>query len=306
MPKLLKVDSIAEISLVDTGANDEAHVLIWKRAEAPPKREERAMKKDGKLAPLLRAVGVSAGWADEDVEAAVGELTEGKEAGDMSDGFDVSTLSEDAQKAFTDLTKRATDAEEAVKEAAAKAEAAEAKAAELAKKLEPEPKPEDVLKGLDAPVREFIGKLQAEAAEAKNQAEVAIAKADAETKARRLAEFRKEADEKLDGLSGEPEDKVGWLEAIDALPDEQRTALRTALHAASAVGKSAELFKEAGVEGGDTSGSEAYGKIMAKANELFKKDDSSFKSVEQAFDHVIMHDRELAAAYEAERKAQRR
>ena len=294
MPKLLKIDEIETVGFVDDGANQLADIVIWKRQQ----EEEQTMKKDGKLATLMRAVGATIGWTDAEVDAAVGELV--AEEGDMGQEFDVSALPDDAQKAWAEVEKRATEAEEKATAAEGKVTEAEAKVTELEKAAEPKKTDEDVLKALPEAAQAIIRKAQAEAEAATKAATEAMELAKSERTARRQAEFRKEADEHLSGLPGSADDKVTLLEAVEALPEEQRKLLREQLHSASVVGKTARVFAEDGTEGGDDSAS-ALGKINAQASELAKKDDNL--TFEQAFDHILKSDRELAKAYAAERDA---
>lgn len=292
MTTLLKVDEIDTVGFVDAGANQLAEVLIWKRAEAPAVLKQEVDMSDatersgGKLATMFRAVGLLLNWSDEDVEAVVEEaaIIKAAEEAEMSDVFNVADLPEPAQEAFRALESRATEAE--TKLAAAQAELADVVKAD---------EPEDVMKGLPEEVSKRIDLLEKRATEAEE-----IAKA--ERTARQRAEFAKQAEEQLDQLAGEPEDKVDVLAAIYALPDDQRDKVLEMLRGANEVAKTGKVYDEHGRGGGDET-TTAVDKIAAKARALIEKGDFS-GSFEQAFDHVLKTDRDLAGEYVAERRHQ--
>jgi len=74
------------------------------------------------------------------------------------------------------------------------------------------------------------------------------------------------------------------------------------LRSADAVSAESDLFKSIGSEGvGDES--KALDRISLKARELVEKSDHP--TFEQAFDHVMRTDRELAKAYREERTTRR-
>jgi hypothetical protein len=288
MAQLLKVEEIDTVGFVDTGANQLADVLIWKRDTAG---EEEPMQTgpeegSGKFAALLRAVGKALKWQDADVEAAVVEAASipQQEVGKMTEPFDRATLPEEAQSAWDALEQRAADAEAAQ----AKAETA---LAEVTVEKD-DASDDDVLKG----VPEAVLKRLEEAEQRVKKAED-IAKA--ERTERQRAEFAKVADEDLDKLPGEQDEKVDVLAAIHELPDEARDSVLTMLRSANEVASAAELFKAAGRDGETVEGSKAYDRIAARANELVEKGDHA--TFEIAFDHVIRTDRTLAKAYRDER-----
>ena len=282
MPKRLHVEMIDTVGFVDTGANPLADVLIWKRL-AEAEEEPMTDTEGGKFASLLRAVGKTLKWSDTDVEAAVTEAaTIKQEVGKMSDGFDRTTLPEEAQEAFADLEGRATAAE------AAQAEV-EQKLTDALAKSDPDASDKDVLKGIPEAVLKRL-----EDAEQRAVAAEDIAKAERDLRQR--SEYVKLADE-LPNLPGD--DKVDVLAAIHNLPDADRDTVLGMLRSANAVADEAELFKAAGREGDGTGNGDVYDQISAKANTLVEKGDKS--TFEQAFDFVMQNDRELAKAYRDER-----
>lgn len=286
MTTLLRVEEIEAVGFVDSGANQLADVLIWKRSTEDEDMSDKPQD-GGKLAHMLRAVGSLLKWSDDEVEAAVEEAVtkSTSEEGEMTE-FNVAELPEEAQEHFRAMEERATTAESAL-------EVSEAKVAELSKAEEPEE--DDVLKGLP---EEVVKRLEA----AEERADRAEEIAKAERRERRLADFRKQAEDELDALPGEVDDKAELLEAIEGLDDEQTKALRTMLRSANEVAKSDKLMDEHGVGGGGEE-DKAIAKISARAKELVEKGDIA--TFEQAFDHVMQTDTELAMEYKAERKNRR-
>lgn len=157
---------------------------------------------------------------------------------------------------------------------------------------------DDVLKGLTPEARAAVLELKKAADAAAQRAEEAEKVAKAERDARQLAEIRKMVEDELGAL---PNVKAETLAPVikaarEKLSAEEWEAIETVLKAADAAIRQGNLFVVRGSDGGS---SDAYGKLLAKAEEIRKAEPTLTR--EQAVDKAMLQNPDLAEAYRREK-----
>ena len=120
--RLLKELEISEISLVDNGANEGAKVVLFKRDDKSIKEERMSDKKT-----WFQAIAEKLDFTKEQTEELEKSIPDNSE--------EITTLKSELEEA------KKADSEKVTK--------LEAKIDELEKATKPEPKPEDIFKGID-------------------------------------------------------------------------------------------------------------------------------------------------------------
>jgi small-conductance mechanosensitive channel len=308
---------ITEISLVDEPANDDARVVIVKAkggfkpcadcsdAEGCMKKGSCASDKDGDEGKMKKAAApLSAARVAGAILTAITELSpqivekalaEGfsahPEAADMAEEIiketvmDITQLSKALEQAEADmeaLTKRATDAETALKvanETIAKAKAEEKPA---------EPTEEEILKSLPESVRKRLEKAKED--------EVALAK---------MAEAaeEKEAIDKARAMKVAEPEKIGALLlriAKGKTTAEDAKAIEAVLKQNAAIIEKAPLFKSIGTAAAVEGDPEEI--LKAKANEIQTASEGKM-TFAQAYDEALKRNPTVYEAYIAKRRA---
>lgn len=304
------------VDLVDAGANPEAHIVLYKRVFTPEQRRQLAATgeamSDGSF-PIVNTTDLSNaiqayGRAGNQAAAkrhiisraralgAVDQLPPDWNVAKADDGtsngeemdFDVTTLDETAQAAFSSL--ETAHGEILAERDAATARIAELEA-ELAKAAEPQDVPEadDILKSLPSEVRERLEKAEQDAAANAER----IAKMEHEN---RLRDFIAKAETDFNNIGGATE--VGTLIASisEQVDGDTFKQLVTYLKSANALITEGEVFKERG-NAGAPSGFEAKVAELAKA----KQADNPGLSLAAARTAVMSENSDLYTEYLAAR-----
>lgn len=220
------------VDLVDNGANQGAHIVLYKRdfEEENVKKTEGGKKMD--VIEILKSL-------PEDQQAILKADIDSKDA---------------AVAAANDAMAMAKAEVEALKKAADEKEAEVKKAAEAVT--------EDIWKGVNPAIKERVEKAEAAVAEA-------IAKTAAAEETIAKADFFKKAEE-LNALPTKPEEFGEVLRKISTAAPEQYTKLTEVLKSANEIIKSGKAFDEAGTaQTGTPNGVDA---IEKRAEEIMKSE----------------------------------
>lgn len=282
MPNLLEVREIRTVGFVDKGANPESHVLLFKRA-GPEDSGDGSIVGAGTPDPV-RTGEVQVNDKQEGlwkrIESALKKvLSESEEEDGMK--FDISSLPEAAQEAYTAL---ATERDEAV----TKAEEAEGQVSTLTEELtelkatpaknegegegegagEDGTPSEDVLKTADPAIREYIEKAEARITEANEKADEAIAKAKEERALREEETIRKrfEPGGDLADVPGSNEDKLTVLKSMAGT--DAAEAIEAIFKATSAQLRESKLYDAFGKDGSALVGANPYEKLEHIAKKI--------------------------------------
>lgn len=289
---LLIIERLDTVGFVDSGANPDADVLIWKRVPDSHEKGGSDMPFDPKKD--LSAEGQT--WL-EDLEK------KQKEALDAAVAKNAKEF--EALKAkVAELAEGEGDGDgEGEGEGEGEGDGALAK---LRRLLLGENEPDPVTKGMTADQVAIhkaqearIAKAEAEAKAATDIANTAIAKAAEERKERQMVEFRKIAETDLSLLQGEPDDKSILLYAVhNKLDKETAKSVVDMLRAAnSQVQKAAEqLAKEIGSSGGDSDPESPWNQVLDKAKELRKSQPELYDTDAKAVAKILVDNPKLAVA----------
>ena len=274
MPNLLKELEITEISLVDVPANEGAKVVLFKRDTN--RRKQMSEKKT-----WFQAIAEKAGFSKEETE----ELEK-----------TIPDNTEEIAELKKQLEAKQGEAEEVTK--------LQARIDELEKVAKPEPKPEDIWKGVSTEVKEKFEAMEKSLEDSKGdtkkaQEEATEARKDTkvEKDARELAEFTKTAEKDYPNLPGTPEEKGRLLKSLSEKFEgkDLETALKMFKAGDEGVAKSLVTLGVDGIiEGGGLE------KITKFAKELLAKGD--FKTMAKAMVEAENQNPEWAKEYYREQQ----
>jgi hypothetical protein len=248
------------VDLVDNGANQGAHIVLYKRDSSA---ETDDITKGGKIM---------------DVAEIMKSLPEDQQAILKAD-FDAKDAAVAAAQAEVDVLKTAAeDAEKKKKDDEEAARMAELNKADT----------EDIWKGVNPAIKERVEKAEAAVAEA-------VAKTAAAEETIAKADFAKRAAE-LNALPIKPEEFGEVLRKISAAAPEQYTKLTEVLKSANEVIKSGKAFEEVG--SGQVGEPKGLTAIEKKAEEIMKSEPTLTK--EQAFVKAMERDPKLYTAAQAD------
>lgn len=288
MPKSLEALTIGEISGVDHPAHLEEGWMVMKATNPEAVQMVEivedlvdAVSKAGALDPdLLAQVGTEV--LDEQSRAVLKALgtTLAKEAADMPDTFDISTLPEEAQAAFASLTEQVASLSEQVTKAQTEGKTPEqVEAEEVAKALD----------GMPAALRKAWADQQAELAEA-----TAVAKAEREI--RLDAEYLAKA-KSLPLVGEDRKDLADVLKALNAFDTDLAEKVEKYLRAANAQIEEGNLFKAAGAPAAVIETGSAHERLDAIAKSIATEESISYP---EALQKATEQNPDLYAAHRAE------
>ena len=201
-------------------------------------------------------------------------------------------MPKDDKPTLESLTAQVAKVTEDLKAQSDRAEAAETKVTELETRLKGDPDPDPLAKIKDPVVRELVAKAQAEAAEAKKEAEESRKAVAKMAEDRQRTEFIAKAGEFK--AYGEADDLGPMLQKIsNTLGDTDYEALTKRMRAVQAQVDLSKLLAEVG-DAGESGGGSAHDKLTAIAKGYVK--DGKFKNEAEAYEEAMVRNTDLAEA----------